>query len=100
MSEGQSIELPFKVANAGKYDLKLTTTHDKDYGVYDVLIDGKVILPKLDLYAAEQSLLPHVAKAAELAAGDHTLTFKNVGKADASTGYFLGVDVMELNAVE
>jgi hypothetical protein len=100
MSEGQSIELPFNVAKAGKYDLRLTTTHARDYGVYDVLVDGQVILPKLDLYAAEQSRLPHVAKAVELAAGDHTLKFKNVGKTDASTGYFLGVDVMELNAVE
>lgn len=100
MGEGQSIELPFQVAKAGRYDLKLMTTHAKDYGIYDVLVDGKVILPKLDLYAAEQSLLPHVVKGAELAAGAHTLTFKNVGKADASTGYFLGVDVMVLDAVE
>lgn len=93
-SEGETIEIPFTVEAAGKYDLTLVFTHSWDYGIYEVAVDGKVLQPPLDLYSPTITLKKHDFSGLTLEAGKHTLRFRNVGISSESSGYFLGLDAI------
>ncbi len=67
-------------------------SHSWDYGVYEVLLDGKPLGDPIDLYGPTVAVFEHVYADVPLEAGKHTLTFRNVGKADQSKGYYFGID--------
>ncbi len=110
---GSSIQVPFDVTDAGRYELVAQLAHSPDYGIYSVKLDGKPIGGTGDLehepgantggagpinlyftetYVAEDHLLGWV----DLAAGRHLVTFTCVGKHADSSNYFLGIDTLIL----
>ncbi|HOW70481.1 MAG TPA: DUF2961 domain-containing protein [Phycisphaerae bacterium] len=92
------VTIPFKLekALAGIATLRLTTA--RDYGTFEVLLDGKALsgMKALDLYAPAVTSSEFGMGYVDLVAGDHELKFKCVGKNDKSTGYYLGVDGLEV----
>ncbi len=108
--EGAKIEIPFDVANDGRYELIAQVAHAPDYGIYSVLIDGKPAGgPELEhepganmggagtidayhteLYVAQDHLLAWQP----LTRGRHTVTFVCVGKNMAASGHNLGIDTL------
>jgi hypothetical protein len=90
--ENQKLDVPFDVKADGKYSLLLVLTHSWDYGIFQVLIDGKPCGAALDLYNASVSGCDTTFGPIDLTKGSHTLTFQNVGKNPISKGYFFGLD--------
>ena len=46
---GSRIEIPFDVAQGGRYELLAQVAHSPDYGTYRVLLDGKPMGPQTEL---------------------------------------------------
>lgn len=89
------VEIPFEVKRREPRRLVLKLTTSYDFGIYDIFLDG-VKLERLDLYSPaievrEFPLLDFWPKA-----GEHTLRLVCVGKRDASTGHWLGLDSLRL----
>lgn len=99
--EGGSVRLGFPVEEAGRYRLRILATAAPDFGSLRVTLDGKALDADFDLYSGRVcpsgplELGTHV-----LAARRHTLTFTVVGKNTASTGFFFGLDAIDLMAVK
>lgn len=105
-AEGQTLEIPIEVTEAGKYRVMLALTKSWDYGTFDAVIvaegqaEEKKIASGLDQFSAsivteEQWLGP-----VELARGRHTLIVRNAGKNAESKGYYLGLDSILLERVK
>lgn len=87
------IEIPFKVDKVRTVDLALKVLHSFDYGNYQASLDGRP-LTRLNLFAAVTTPAAHHLGLEKLAAGEHVLRLECVGKATASTGYYLGLDAL------
>jgi hypothetical protein len=112
---GSRIEIPFDVDEAGDYELYTQIAMGSDYGIYNVLLDGKPpvapvlehepgadVRPELsfDGYAYETYVgRDYQVGWPRLTKGRHTLTYVCLGKNAASTGYVLGVDNIVLAQV-
>jgi len=112
---GSRIEIPFEVEDAGDYELYTQIAMGSDYGIYNVLLDGKPpvapvlehepgadVRPELsfDGYAYETYVgRDYQVGWPRLTKGRHTLTYVCLGKNAASTGYVLGVDNIVLAQV-
>jgi hypothetical protein len=95
---GSVLEVAFSVPEpARKHRLLVAAlTRSYDFGVYRVLLDGKEVVDRVDLFS------PTIA-VEELALGTkdwgeelHTLRFECVDRAPASRGFFLGLDSVRL----
>lgn len=93
----QEMTLSFDVKEAGSYELLLLLTRSRDYGAYQVELDGKPIGKPQDLYNEKIVITEQVFAPQTLEAGKHTLTFKNRGKNAASKGYLFGLDGLLLS---
>src|SRR5699024_11012069 len=61
------------------------------YGAYDILVDD-VVIGEHDFHADASAVADAFTVArVELTAGDHIITFRCTGKADASTNFKMGV---------
>jgi hypothetical protein len=113
---GASIDVPFDVARAGRYELVAQAAHSYDYGNYTALLDGKQIsesgglehepgantggLAAINAYFTETYVAEdHLLGWFDLAAGRHVVTFVCTGKHAESSGYFLGIDTLVLASV-
>jgi len=113
---GARMEIPFDVAEDGRYELLAQVAHSNDYGIYKVLLDGKPLAAETELehepganmgggtvvdgyhnelYVAED----HVLGWPQLTRGHHTLAFVCSGKDARSSGYHLGIDTLILAKV-
>lgn len=113
---GARVDLPFDVAEDGRYELIAQVAGAPDYGTYSVLIDGKIPGSGTELehepganmgtglsidgyytelFVGEDRVLgwPRLTK------GKHTVSFICTGKNAASTNFFLGVDALVLQRV-
>lgn len=110
---GSKLHVPLDVPEAGRYELVAQVAHSPDYGLYDVLLDGKPLTGSTGLehepgantgragsingyftetYVAEDHLLGWVT----LAAGRHTVTFACTGRHPDATAHHLGIDTLVL----
>ncbi len=105
---GARIEIPFQVDEAGEYELSTQVAQAPDYGVYEILLDGKPVAArelehepgadiraqtKFDGYAYDTYVgLDRQIGWLNLSKGRHSLTFVCLGRNPASGGYNLGVD--------
>ena len=105
---GARIEIPFQVDEAGEYELSTQVAQAPDYGVYEILLDGKPVSgrelehepgadiraqTRFDGYAYDTYVgLDRQIGWLNLSRGRHSLTFVCLGKNPASSGYTLGVD--------
>lgn len=97
------LDIPFTVDKKGEYIVSVGVLKSFDYGIFDILLDGKVVSAHQDLYnssiASREIFLGH----RPLEAGPHTITFQCRGANPASrvqssgaTGYYLGADSINL----
>ena len=105
---GARIEVPFDVNEDGAYELSTQVAQAPDYGVYEILLDGKPVTgrelehepgadirtqTRFDGYAYDTYVgLDRQLGWLNLSKGRHSLTFVCLGRNPASSGYTLGVD--------
>ncbi len=96
-----SVTVRFKVPKAGKYSLVANLVRSWDYGVYQAYLDGKKVGAEMDLYAQSVSYPKgFLLGVHNLEAGMHELRFETNKKNNLSTGYYFGLDYIELISVE
>ena len=93
---GGYLELDFDVTATHKHALVFRLTRSYDYGTFSVALDGRVLDPRVDLYAAETKVRDLQLAAYNLATGKHTLRLECVGRNPLSAGDWLGVDSIRL----
>jgi hypothetical protein len=110
---GSKIEVPFDVAEAGRYELVAQLAHSPDYGIYAVTLDGKPLAETgelehepgantggsgpIDTYFTETYVAEdHLLGWPTLSAGRHLLAFTCTGKRTDATAYNLGIDTFVL----
>ncbi len=98
---GDFYTLAFEAPKAGTYDLSVFFLRAGDFGIHTVMFDGAVVGQPFDGYSPEVMLSGRVGFGrAEFRAGRHTVAFTVTGKNPASTGFFVGVDLLELELVD
>ena len=78
----------------GKYQVGVSLTKARDYGIVQLYLDGKKVGEPVDLYN-DPDVIPTTAALGEheLTAGNHTLTVKIVGANEkAQKSYLFGID--------
>lgn len=95
---GDQIALEFAVQEKGTYELRVAMTRAKDYGIFQLSLDGKKIGVPIDLYGP--NVVPTGAltfSEHQLEPGKHTLSFELVGKNEKSIpNHMLGLDYILL----
>jgi hypothetical protein len=102
------VEIPFDVLEDGNYEVYTQLAQGPEYGIYTVLLDGKLpespelehepgadvlVQNRLDGYAPETYVgADYQVGWPNLTKGRHTLTYISLGKHADSSGYRLGVD--------
>jgi hypothetical protein len=95
----QSLELPVKIPETGTYELTLILSASKDYGAFEVQLDGMTIVKSVDTYNPNVVFGESTIFDLPIEAGDRTLRFVNRGKNDRSAGYLFGLDGYHLRRV-
>jgi hypothetical protein len=90
---GSAVSVPFFVATAGRYALRVDGLVAPDYGTWAIAIDGA----PLDTYEGfAEKVAPHKGNETvrDLSRGDHVLTLTCTGKRPESSNYLGGFDVL------
>ncbi|HNT34139.1 MAG TPA: DUF2961 domain-containing protein, partial [bacterium] len=90
-----SFEVTFDVAETLTGVVELLLLHSWDYGIYNVSLNGSLILKEANLYAPSSEIESHKTPLAELSSGKQTLLFECVGsdprsKLGHNPGYYCG----------
>ena len=99
---GREVSVTFEVKKPYKGPMTARFTLAPDYGIFDVLLNGKVLKKGIDLYEPKVILAPtKELGAVDLAAGKHKLTFRLTGNNPRSKRfqgkfYMLGLDYVAL----
>jgi hypothetical protein len=99
-ASGDSFTVAFEVPQAGTYDLSAIVTRARDYGIHTVSVDGQQVGQPYDAYSPTLETQRVDYGQAQLSAGRHELTFAVTGKNPSATGFFAGVDVLELELTD
>jgi hypothetical protein len=78
MQPGARLSLPFAVATSGRHGIRLTALTGPDHGTFDIEIDGEPIRRGVSFAGGDEEELDLRLGVRELAAGEHTLTFRAV----------------------
>jgi len=103
---GQANTVGFEVSKTGKYSLAIQWTLAPDYGVFEVRLNGRVIIPRVDLYSPRVELAKlQKVDGLNLRAGIQRLTIKLTGGNPKATkyagkGYLWGLDYLKLTDLE
>ncbi len=91
---GAKLEVLWPVERGGRYDLSVTLTKARDYGIVELSVDGKKAGAPIDLYNPEVvSTGPIALGTWELEAGEHCLGVEIVGaNPQAVKAYMFGLD--------
>ena len=97
---GDTLDLALPLKAAGTYKLAVQLTKARDYGIVQILLDGKPLGEPIDLYDPKVTLAaPFVSEPVSLSAGDHKLTFQITGaNAHAVKSHMVGIDYVKLDA--
>ena len=76
--------------------LKFRFTTARDYGQFQMLLDGKPIGDPLDLYSTDVALVELEFPDLKLNSGNHRISWTCLGKHPDSKGHFFGLDYLEL----
>lgn len=93
--EGDSFTLKFNLDTTATYDIAALYTRSYSYGIWTTALDG-LSVHTFDGYSRFISTTTVNLTRANLAAGDHTLTFTTRGKNAASLGWQIGVNAFIL----
>jgi hypothetical protein len=94
---GDTFTVEFDVPESGTYDLAAVYTQAADYGIHTLAVDGTVRGEPFDAYSPtlEDDARAEYGAVA-LSQGTHQLTWTITGKNAASSGFFAGIDLIEL----
>ncbi|HEY5911681.1 MAG TPA: DUF2961 domain-containing protein [Verrucomicrobiae bacterium] len=70
------LTIPFSVAEAGRYAVRLTAVAAPDYGLYDIELDGKTALARTDFRAPDFDESDLGLGTHDLGSGEHALSFR------------------------
>ncbi|MBI9019536.1 MAG: DUF2961 domain-containing protein [Phycisphaerae bacterium] len=101
-SLGDVLEIEFNLNDDGLYNAGLQMLSAPDYGTFEVSLNGKVIIPAMDLFVADGVHIKQVELGKiKLAKGPHRLTFKVIDKkSKVRKGDLLGLDIIKLEKVD
>jgi hypothetical protein len=103
---GEKMETAFEVSNDGEYGISLVLTMAPDYGVFLVRLNDQIVAEKVDLYSTRVELAkPLNLGTFNLKKGIQTMSFELSGgnpkaRKFRGNGYLMGMDYLELVAVE
>ncbi|MGM9637943.1 MAG: DUF2961 domain-containing protein [Eubacteriales bacterium] len=100
-SQYASVRFYINVPKTSKYRISANFTKAGDFGVAEHFIDGSPLGDPIDLYnnGVIRSDLMTIADEIELTAGLHIIEVRMNDKNPASSGYFYGLDCLELTDV-
>ncbi len=90
------LEVEFTVEKRDYRALVLRLTRSYDYGIFRVLLDGKALRDRLDLYSPSTAVKEVCLGSFDLEPGGHLLRFECLGKNPLSRNYFIGLDSVRL----
>lgn len=102
------VAVPVDITEDGTYELVALVAHARDYGIYEVTIDGVALgrLPghgvaaPIDAYGPELYVAAdHLLGWFDLTRGRHTVEFTCVGKNEQATAHYLGIDGLVVSRV-
>ena len=95
---GDTLTLELPVKETGTYDMELVMTRTVDYGIFQLMLDGKEIGSPIDLYNKEVTTTGVLTiPVGELKSGPHKFTAKIIGaNPKAIKRYMFGLDYIRL----
>ncbi len=99
--KGAFVTLELAVPRHGRYDLAIYYTKAIDYGIVQLHLDGKPLGKPFDGF--NRGVVPSGKVSygtVELKAGKHALKFEVIGKSDAATGFYAGIDCLTLTPAQ
>lgn len=91
------MELALEIDKPGRYRLRVLATAGPDFGTIRMALDGKWLPPQFDLYCGRVSPAGSLELGSHhFAVGRHRLRFSSIGRNAASTGYYFGIDAIDL----
>jgi len=94
---GGQVEIGFEVKIGASYRLRVLGTAAPDYGIVHMLLDGKRVGPRFDLYCGRVSPSGSLELGKfELSSGRHRLRVVAESKNAVSEGYMFGIDAIDL----
>lgn len=98
-TSGEEVTWVFDVAAERDYDIEITPVHVYYYGIYEIFVDGAVH-GSHDFYGPSPVVAtPFTVARLSLTPGQHTLTFRNIGRGEEATGYKMGVTTLAVRDV-
>ncbi|MCH7688129.1 MAG: c-type cytochrome, partial [Planctomycetes bacterium] len=100
---GARLDLELPVLQNGNYDLEIVLTKARDYGIVQVLLDGKRLGGPIDLFNAPDVITTGVLsfKKNQLKKGTHKLSLEIVGSnPKAVKSYMVGLDYVHLKQTQ
>lgn len=98
-SDDHRATMTFTMSEAGNYRLKIHHALARDYGKFKVLLNDKILIPVLDLYAESIRMELLDAGKVSLSEGVNRLTFVQLERNPKSINNFLGVDYLLIEAL-
>ena len=94
---GDTLELPLPAQKPGKYRLVAHFTKARNYGIFQLSLNGADLGKPLDFYSAEvKATDPVDLGVVTLTGGEPVLKVTATGKNDVSSGYQFGLDYLKL----
>ena len=93
---GGFLAVTFPVKEKEYRGLVLRLTRSYDYGIWNILLDGKVLRRGVDLYAPDTGVRDFYLGSFALEPGVHEIRLECEGKNPLSRNYFLGLDSVRL----
>ena len=90
------------IDKSSEYSFQIQLTKARDYGQFDLYLNGKAIVNKIDLYSPSVSLADAInLSRLKMEKGQHKVSFKLVGKNIKATPYqknryLLGLDFIKI----
>lgn len=94
--DGATLQLPVRASKPGRYLVKVSFLSSWDYGTWSVKLDATKPAKSIDLYANPPTPKSVNLGVFEFGTDPKQLTLTCSGKNNASQGYFLGLDCVEL----
>ena len=79
---GARLSIPFTVSSSGRYAVRLTSVAGPQYGLYDIELDGRTVLPRADFRAPDYDELDLALGSHDLTAGPHRVAFHALAVAE------------------
>ncbi|MGD8240604.1 MAG: DUF2961 domain-containing protein [Armatimonadota bacterium] len=90
------VRIPFDVQEGGRWLIYALLTVSYDYGIWQFSVDGEPLGEPHDMYSEDTHVEEVKLGVRQLAAGEHVLEVRTVGKNPASDGVYMGLDALEL----